>query len=351
MKNNLLLVGSTMLIGFLLSGIVRVENTTEKAATTYEAADALLWAEARKTLRGIHEWDYPEVNEAQAELGQLLYFDTRLSINGEQSCNTCHDLGRYGVDKLPTSPGALPGMLGDRNSPTVLNAVLHDTQFWDGRAADLTEQAKGPILNPVEMAIPHEGILLERLKEVPAYVERFRQAFPQAEEPITYQHVAEAIAAFESQLLTPSRFDAFMEKDFAALSAQEKKGLKVFLDAGCQSCHDGVALGGQQFRRFGEMQDFRSVDSRIHEDPGLYALSGNPGDLFKFKVPSLRNIAETYPYFHDGSVHDLKESVQIMGITQLNRSFSEEELADLSAFLKSLTGELPQVLAEAPVLP
>jgi cytochrome c peroxidase len=351
MKSNIILSVTTAFITLIVVLITyRPDATSNTVAAAYDVEDARLWAKARNFYYPLGE--NPSELESDLEvLGQMLYFDTRLSINGTQSCNTCHNLDTYGVDNFSTSSGAIDGMQGDRNSPTVLNATLHDSQFWDGRAATLEEQAKGPILNPVEMAIPHEGILIDRLKDVKDYIELFERSFPDYTDPITYDHVAKAIVAFERRLTTRSRFDDFMALDFEALNSQEKRGLKVFLEAGCQSCHDGVALGGIQFRRFGEMLDFTKIAPQISKDEGMFNLTQNPGDLYKFKVPSLRNIEKTYPYFHDGSIWDLEESVDIMAKTQLNKTLSENELKDISIFLKSLTGEVSESLRTIPTIP
>lgn len=350
MKSNIILFITVSFIILIIILITQKPHASSKVAVGYNLEDAKLWAKARN-------FYYPlEHNSGELEtdlelLGQMLYFDTRLSINGTQSCNTCHNLNTYGVDNFSTSSGALEGMQGDRNSPTVLNASLHQSQFWDGRAATLEEQAKGPILNPVEMAIPHEGILLDRLKEIKEYVKLFESSFPENDNSITYDHVAEAIGAFERKLTTRSRFDDFMALDFEALNTQEKRGLRVFLDAGCQSCHDGVAMGGIQFRRFGEMLDFTKVAPQINRDEGMFKQTQNLGDLYKFKVPSLRNIEKTYPYFHDGSIWDLEESVEIMAKTQLNKILSEDDIKDISIFLKSLTGEVSESLKTIPSIP
>lgn len=354
-KGTIIPITVAVLIGlmiFMMNERTLPSENVQKQEVTKE--DALLWAKARNFYYGLPtEVDIlsDEVELAKSELGQLLYFDTRLSINNEQSCNSCHNLQSYGVDNLPTSPGALPGTRGDRNSPTVLNAVFHAKQFWDGRAADLEEQAKGPILNPVEMAIPHEGILIDRLLEVEEYIKRFSEAFPEQTQPITYDNVAKAIASFEKRLITPSKFDEFMALNVEVFDSKEKRGLKIFLEAGCQSCHDGPALGGLQERRLGEQVDFKQVTSKINQDKGIYELTGNPGDQYKFKVPSLRNIEHTYPYFHDGSIHELDESVRIMGKTQLNKEFTAQEVEDLIAFLKTLTGEIPAHLKAIPDIP
>ena len=270
--------------------------------------------------------------DVKVKLGQMLYFDTRLSLNGNNSCNSCHNLATYGVDNLPTSPGDL-GKTGDRNSPTTLNAALHSKQFWDGRAHDVEEQAGGPVLNPVEMNIPSESFLVTRLKAVPEYQNLFAEAFPASQEPITYENMQKAIGAFERKLLTPSRFDDYLKGNKNALSVSEKKGLLSFVLIGCTTCHSGALLGGNQFQRFGVYQDYWDATGSEHIDKGLGALTGDAMDDFIFKVPSLRNVTMTAPYFHDGSVADLKESIKIMAAVQLDYKVNKEELQK---------GELPE---------
>lgn len=281
----------------------------------------------------------------KVELGRQLFFEPRLSRSGAISCNSCHNLSTYGADNLPTSFGH-DAQRGGRNSPTVLNAGLHVAQFWDGRAKDLTEQAKGPILNPVEMAMPDEGAVVARLKTIPGYVAGFKKAFPEDAEPVSYQNMAVAIAAFESTLVTPSRFDRFLEGDQTALTATERKGLKTFMDKGCVSCHSGPALGGNQYMRFGIAKPYANT-----EDLGRFELTKVESDKHVFKVPSLRNIDRTYPYFHDGGVWKLDEAVQVMGETQLGVTLTKEENAEIVAFLGSLTGDLKPDARKLPVLP
>ncbi|TGM05032.1 cytochrome-c peroxidase [Leptospira jelokensis] len=264
-------------------------------------------------------------------LGKKLYFEKKLSQNETQSCNSCHNVeGKSaGVDNLPTSPGAF-GKNGDRNSPTVLNAGFHFVQFWDGRAADLKAQAKGPILNPVEMAMPSEKEVLKRLNEDPDYPKLFALAYPNEKNPITYDNLAGAIAAFERTLVTPSRFDDFVKGDYKALSKAEQDGFKSFLAAGCTSCHSGNLLGGNSYRKLGLVNEFKT------EDLGLYNLTKKSEDKFVFKVPSLRNITLTGPYFHDGKVATIEEAVQKMAYHQLGINLSEEETKKIVVFLGSL---------------
>jgi len=266
-------------------------------------------------------------------LGEKLFFEKRLSINDTQSCASCHilDRGMAGVDNLPTSPGAR-GEIGTRNSPTVLNAGFQTSQFWDGRAEDLVEQAKGPILNPIEMGMPDEETVVKKMRGIVEYPALFKKAFPDDDPALTYQNIAEAIAAFQRTLITPSRFDAFMEGDATALSAAEKRGLNTFLRADCQSCHDGALLGGETFERMGKINPYEN-----QEDKGMYLESGDEFDLMFFKVAQLRNIALTAPYFHDGKVATLDEAVRQMAHLQLDRDLSEEQVSDIVSFLNALT--------------
>ncbi|MCG9910391.1 MAG: cytochrome-c peroxidase [Flavobacteriales bacterium] len=289
-----------------------------------------------------------EITPEKSKLGYYLYHDNRLSKNATQSCNTCHNLETFGVDRQPTSAGDLGGF-GDRNSPTVLNAALHTVQFWDGRAADVEQQAGMPILNPVEMNIPNEAFLITRLKGIPLYQDLFSRAFPKETDPITYKNLRLAIAAFERTLITPSRFDKYLKGDSMALSLQEKKGMLTFIEVGCASCHYGPLLGGNSIQKFGVFHDFTPLTGSSKVDYGVFANSKNEADKFMFKVPSLRNISETYPYFHDGSVKALDQAVRIMGKTQLDYELSDNEVEKIVAFLGALTGELadPSV-AKAP---
>ncbi len=274
------------------------------------------------------EHDTPE----RIELGRMLYFEKRLSINESQSCNTCHDLTRRraGVDNEPTSPGAF-GKRGDRNSPTTLNAGFHFAQFWDGRAEDLKEQAKGPVLNPVEMAMPDEAEVVKRLRAAPEYREAFAKAFPGEADPITYDHTAEAIAAFERTLITRDRFDDFQRGDDRALSAVELRGLDLFLNVGCTTCHNGPVLGGTSFQKVGLIHPYET------KDLGRFLVTREEGDEYKFKVPGLRNVALTGPYFHDGKQTDLRQTVIKMAHMQLDRELTADEAAALTAFLHSLS--------------
>jgi cytochrome c peroxidase len=280
------------------------------------------------------------VTQAKIELGKKLYYDTRLSKEGNISCNSCHGLATFGVDNEPTSDGD-DGSTGDRNSPTVLNAALHQTQFWDGRAKDVEEQAGMPILNPVEMAIPSEEFLVDRLAASEDYPPLFAEAFPEDAEPLVYANIGRALGAFERTLLTPSRFDAYLEGDQEALSGQEKAGLEKFIQLGCTTCHNGVNIGAYSFQKFGLFGDYWEHTGSKKVDEGRFAVTENEADRFVFRVASLRNVAETGPYFHDGSVENLDLAVRIMVKLQLGIELRDDEIENLIAFLNSLSGEVP----------
>lgn len=281
------------------------------------------------------------------KLGHALYYDVRLSKNNTISCNSCHNLAKGGVDNLPTSPGDA-GQNGDRNSPTVLNAALHSMQFWDGRAADIEEQAGMPILNPVEMAIPSEKFLVDRLSAEPMYREMFKKAYPGEGNPITYTNIRKAIGAFERELITPSRFDRYLAGETEALTVKEKKGLMTFVNVGCTTCHYGPLLGGNSFQKFGVHDDYWKHTNSTKIDEGLFSISKKPEEKFMFKTPSLRNIAETSPYFHDGSVKELDKAVKIMAKVQLNYELNNSEVENLVAFLQSLSGDIKPAYKIAP---
>jgi cytochrome c peroxidase len=284
------------------------------------------------------------ITPEKVALGRMLYYDARLSRNHDVSCNSCHPLDRFGADGEPTSPGHL-GARGERNSPTVYNAALHIAQFWDGRAADVEEQARGPIQNPVEMAMPSGDVAEAVVRSIPGYAPLFATAFPDDPDPVRFDNVVAAIGAFERKLMTPSPFDDFLAGDDAALSAEERKGLSVFLDAGCTACHTGTLVGGGMYQKLGLVHEFET------EDVGRQAVTGSPADRHFFKVPSLRNVVETGPYFHDGAVGTLEEAVRLMAWHQIGRELSEADVEAIVAFLGSLTGRIDEKLIARPELP
>jgi cytochrome c peroxidase len=284
---------------------------------------------------------------AMVTLGKDLYFDPRLSRSHNISCNTCHQIGLGGVDMLPTSIGH-KWQKGGRNAPTVLNAVFNVAQFWDGRAADLKAQAGGPIQNPIEMGITHEHAI-EMLNAIPGYEPLFKAAYPDDKDPITMPNVVTAIAAFEATLTTPNApFDKYLRGDANALTAEQKEGLKLFIDTGCASCHSGINIGGQMYAPFGVVER-PGADILPPNDKGRFAVTKTVSDEYVFRVPPLRNIELTPPYFHSGQVWDLNQAVGIMATDQLGKSLNDDQVAKITAFLKSLTGDQPQVTY--PILP
>jgi len=282
----------------------------------------------------------------QIELGQWLFFEPRLSKSHIITCNTCHSVGTGGADNIPTSVGH-GWQHGPRNSPTVFNAVFNAAQFWDGRAADLAEQAKGPVQASVEMNATPDHVE-DTLRSIPAYVEKFAAAFPKDKDPVSFDNMAKAIEAFETTLVTPnSRMDQFLlGKD--SLNGQELAGLKLFIDKGCVACHSGVNFGGQNYFPFGLIKR-PGADILPEGDRGRFDVTKTASDEYVFRAGPLRNIALTAPYFHSGEVWSLEEAVALMGTSQLGTELNDDEVKAITAFLHTLTGEQPTV--EYPILP
>jgi cytochrome c peroxidase len=298
-----------------------------------------------KPARQVIEGKPGENTPQRIELGRMLYHEKRISKSQEVSCNSCHALDKYGVDGLKTSKGH-DGKTGGRNAPTVYHAAGHFEQFWDGRAADVEIQALGPILNPIEMAAPNAEYVVNTLRALPAYTAAFKSAFPGEKDPLTFDNVGRAIGAFERQLTTYSRWDKYLEGDTKALTDKEVEGLKLFTNLGCMVCHTGEFLGGSMYEKTGTVEPWPN-----QEDQGRYNVTKRDGDRMMFKVPGLRNIAETAPYFHDGSVPTLEGAVTTMAKHQLGLDLTAEEIDAVAAWLKSLTGKLPEKYLTAPELP
>jgi cytochrome c peroxidase len=283
--------------------------------------------------------------DAQIALGRALYYETLLSEGHDVSCNSCHPLNGYGADGRRVSFGH-KGQEGSRNSNTVYNAAGQVAQFWDGRAPNVEEQAKGPILNPAEMGMSDTSAVLAHLTESAKYRAAFAAAFPREPNPITYDNVGRAIGAFERGLVTPSRWDAFLNGDTAALAVQEKRGARTFIAAGCTACHAGAYLGGQLFQKAGLANPWPATS-----DSGRIAFTKAAGDRFVFKVPILRNVDKTAPYFSDGSVSSLDSAIVMMGRYQLGVTLTEPQVQDIHAWLRTLTGEIPVKYVAEPQLP
>ena len=279
---------------------------------------------------------------ALVELGKKLYFDPRLSKSGFISCNSCHNLSLGGTDNIKSSVGH-NWTEGPINSNTVLNASMNVAQFWDGRAKDLQAQAGGPIANPGEMASNHV-LAVEILQSIPGYVAEFKKAF--GTDKVTIEEVTGAIAAFEETLVTPnSRFDKWLLGNKKAITSKELAGYELFKSSGCVACHNGAAVGGNSYQKMGVVEPYKTSNPA----QGRVAVTGDDADRFKFKVPTLRNVELTYPYFHDGAANTLTEAVATMGRIQLGKQFTAEENGEIVAFLKTLTGDQPNFTL--PILP
>lgn len=313
-----------------------------------------------------HSWEaLPKVAPApadnkftreKAELGKKLYFDPRLSKSGTVSCQSCHNVMAGGEDNRANSVG-VDGKLGGRSSPTVWNAAFLSAQFWDGRAASLEDQAKGPITNPVEMAMSSHDLVVSRLKKIPGYVSEFKSVFPESKE-ITIDSVAKAIATYERTLITPnSPYDRFVRGEKGSLSESAKRGMETVQATGCLTCHSGANFAGPKlpvgqgfFMKFPLMagSDYEKKYD-LTKDLGRFQVTKAESDKNLWRVPTWRNVALTAPYFHNGSVKTLDEAVRVMAKTQLGKELKSGEVSDIVAFLESLTGEFPK--QQMPVLP
>ncbi|MCO5261135.1 MAG: c-type cytochrome [Crocinitomicaceae bacterium] len=311
-----------------------------------DAAEQELHNKATSIFKSISSIEREDIDENKILLGKKLYHDKSLSKDGNISCASCHNLNTYGVDNLSFSPGDTKE-LGGRNSPSSVYAFLHSIQFWDGRAKDVEEQAGGPLLNPVEHSVPSQAFLENRLRKNEEYQKLFKAVYPNDAQPITFTNITNAIGAFERQLAPESRFDKWLDGDKNALTAQEKAGLTAFIDNACITCHMGPAVGGDLMQKFGLYGNYWEKTNSKKVDNGVYDLSKKESDKYVFKVPSLRNVEKTYPYFHDGSVEKLEDAVSIMAELQLGKKISDEEVKNITAFLKSMTAEVdPKYIAE-----
>ncbi|WP_439110631.1 cytochrome-c peroxidase [Lentibacter sp.] len=330
---------------FLLTSTTALALASGSAALASELRNEALdlFAPLPSTIPAVK--DNP-ITPAKIDLGKALFFDPRMSASGVFSCNSCHNLATGGDDNMPTSIGH-GWQKGPRNSPTVLNSVFNEAQFWDGRAPDLAEQAKGPVQAGVEMANTPQNVIAT-LNSMPQYVDWFQASFPAEADPVTFDNFAKAIEAYEATLITPAPFDAWLNGDDAAMTDVQTAGLELFIEKGCASCHNGINLGGNGYYPFGLIEK-PGADILPPDDKGRFAVTETADDEYVFRASPLRNIDQTAPYFHSGLVWDLKTAVQIMGESQLGEDLTDDEADKITAFLVSLTGEMPEVVY--PVLP
>ncbi len=331
----------------IIATIAFAQDQTAKPTLDDDAlhADAINYFQALPTVQPAPANN--AITREKYELGKMLFFEPRLSSSHLLSCNTCHNLGMGGVDGLETSVGH-GWQKGPRNAPTVFNSFFNIAQFWDGRAEDLKAQAGGPIQAAVEMNATPERVLAT-LKSMPEYVEAFQTAFPGQQDAVTFENVTRAIEVFEATLITPGgRFDQYLEGNRQAMTDHEKQGMRLFIDKGCVSCHNGVNVGGADYFPFGVVER-PGADILPESDKGRFAVTATADDEYVFRSPTLRNIALTAPYFHTGKVWDLSQAVEIMGSAQLGEDLNEQDVTAIVAFLGTLTGEQPQI--PYPMLP
>lgn len=289
------------------------------------------------------------VTAARVTLGRLLFFDPRITVDSNVSCATCHQPALYGTDGRSISIGVRqrPHV---RNAPTVLNAALGFVNHWRGDRQSLEDQAEQALTGMINSGL-HERGVIDRLRGIVGYAPYFEAAFPDSASPITIKNMANAISAYERTLTTPAPFDSYLAGNVNAISPAARAGLQAFIKVGCSMCHSGAGIGGGMYQKFGIVEDYWTATGSPTIDKGRADVTGNPADLYVFRVPSLRNVAMTGPYFHDGSVATLPEAVRIMARVQLGLRLSDSEVSDIVAFLNSLTGDLPANFATAPVLP
>jgi cytochrome c peroxidase len=336
-------------VGIIVSSAIALVPAQPGRATE----DTALLSEAREILKPLPTdmatSEHP-ISPERIELGRTLFFDSRISVDGTVNCARCHQPALYGVDALTKSRGA-NDKLNPRNAPTVLNAGLQFTEHWRGERKSLEDQAQQSLIGPVSFGNPDYAAVIHKIKALRGYLELFQKAFPGEQDPVKPEDWGVAIGAYERTLVTPSRFDDYLNGSIEALSPLERTGLKKFIETGCVACHNGPAVGGGRFAKFGVVEDYWKETGSQEIDKGRFDITHDPADMYVFKVPALRNVAMTPPYFHDGSVENLSDAVRIMAKVQLAKDLSSDDVNDIVAFLGSLTGKLPPQFVSAPVLP
>ena len=290
------------------------------------------------------------ITPEKVKLGKILFYESRISVDGTVSCIRCHPISLYMADGLKKSIGN-HCKVNPRNAPTLFNAAAQISAHWIGNRADVEDQARQSVIGPPSFGLPSYEALETKLKEIKGYNDLFKKAFPKEDDPITVDNFAKAIGAFERTLVTPSPFDAFLKGDKGALKEKEKSGLKTFMEAGCTACHSGPYVGGQMYQKFGMVEPYWKYTKSETIDEGRYVVTKNESDKYLFKVPVLRNVAKTAPYFHDGSVDKLEDAVWIMGKVQFGKDLTKSQIEEIIAFLKSLTGKISEDALEVPLLP
>ncbi len=286
----------------------------------------------------------------KVELGRILFYETRISVDGTVSCSKCHPIGLYAADGLRKAIGN-QCKINPRNSPTLFNAAGQISEHWIGNRTDVEDQAKQSVIGPPSFGMSSYEAVERRLREIKGYADLFKKAFPMENDPVKVDNLARAVGVFERTLVTPSPFDTFLGGKKEALNEQEKRGLRTFVETGCIMCHSGSSIGGQMYQKFGLIEPYWKYTGSQEVDEGRYAFTKNEMDKYVFKVPMLRNVEKTSPYFHDGSVDTLEAAERVMGKVQLGKDLTKSQLEDIGSFLKSLTGRIPEDALRIPLLP
>ncbi len=294
--------------------------------------------------------DKNPVTPQKVKLGKMLFYETRISVDGTVSCAKCHPFSLYAADGLTKSIGN-NCKINPRNAPIILNAAGQIAAHWIGNRTDVEDQAKQSVIGPPSFGMTSYEAVEKKLKEIEGYALLFEDAYPGEKNPVSVDNFAKAVGAFERTLVTPSRFDLFANGDQAALTESQKRGLKTFIETGCITCHSGPYVGGQMYQKFGVFTPYWQCTKSKEVDDGRYAVTKNERDKYVFKVPILRNVEMTSPYFHDGSAIRLQDAIQIMGKAQLGKTLVDQQLQEIGLFLKSLTGQIPDDALKVPVLP
>ncbi len=332
------LVTFLALIAYLPAGAAPDDTLLKQAKQAFGALPSVMASERNP------------VTPEKVALGKILFYETRVSVDGTVSCARCHPMGLYAADGLK-KPIGNNCKINPRNGPTILNAADQIAIHWIGNRADVEDQAKQAIIGPPSFGMPSYEAAEKKLREINGYEALFRKAFPNDKNPITVDNFAKAVGAFERTLITPSPFDAYMKGDNGALGETEKRGLQTFMQTGCVACHAGPYVGGQMYEKFGIFEPYWAQTKSTAIDEGRFPVTKNESDKYVFKVPILRNIEKTSPYFHDGSVDHLYDAVWIMGKVQLGKDLAKGQVEDILAFLKTLTGTIPDDALKIPLLP
>jgi len=344
---------SSWTVLLVIGAVVAITSMVVETIPAQAADDGALLKNAQRVFKPLPKdaatAEFP-ITPERVELGRMLFFDPRISVDGTVSCSRCHQAALYGTDGLPKAKGAFD-KLNERGGPTVFNAALQFKQHWRRDRENVEDQASKAPTGAVSFGDPDNASAMAKTKAIPGYTELFQKAFPAEPDPVTIGNWGKAIGAYERTLITPSHFDEYLTGHAEALSEPERQGLRTFMDTGCSGCHNGVVVGGGMFQKFGVVEDYWKETGSKEIDKGRFDVTHKPADMYVFKVPGLRNVAMTPPYFHDGSARTLLEAVRIMAKVQLGKSLSDQDTNAIVTFLGSLTGKVPQNFAEAPVLP